>query len=107
MEKEALNAQHQHWEKTFTEKPDMFGAEPSYPARKAEEIFRREGKKKIMELGCGQGRDTIFFARNGFQIHVIDYSEVGLEAYQNKGKGTWIVAIHHYQSPRFAEPTPV
>jgi len=55
MGKEALNAQQEHWEETFAEKPEMFGLEPSYPARKAVEIFKKEGKKKILELGAGRG----------------------------------------------------
>ena len=67
MEKDVLDAQHPYWEKTFSEKPDMFGIEPSDPARKAAEIFKKEGKAKILELGSGQGRDTLFLARNGFQ----------------------------------------
>lgn len=86
MEKEALNAQREHWEETFTEKPDMFGTDASGPAREAAEIFKKEGKSKILELGCGQGRDTIFFAQNGFQVHVLDYSQTGLEAITQKAR---------------------
>ena len=86
MEKEALNAQRQHWEKTFTEKPEMFGLAPSDPARKAVEIFKKEGKRKILELGCGQGRDTLFFAQNGFKVYALDYSQTGLETINQKGQ---------------------
>jgi hypothetical protein len=42
MVKEILDAQRQHWEDTCMEKPEMFGAEPSKPARKAAEIFRQK-----------------------------------------------------------------
>jgi tRNA G46 methylase TrmB len=69
-----LNAQKAHWEKTLAEKVDMFGTEPSYPARKAAALFKKEGAARILELGGGQGRDTLFFAQQGFQAYVLDYS---------------------------------
>ncbi len=50
-----LNAQKAHWEKTLAEKVDMFGTEPSYPARKAAALFRKEGAARILELGGGPG----------------------------------------------------
>jgi len=84
--KEVLNAQHQHWESMLSTKPDMFGTEPSDPAQKAAELFKKEGKKKILELGGGQGRDTIFFAQNGFQVTVLDYCESGVETIAHKAK---------------------
>jgi SAM-dependent methyltransferase len=78
--KEILDAQRQNWQHTFSQKPDMFGIEPSYPARMAAEIFKKEGKTGILELGGGQGRDTIYFAQNGFQVHMLDYSESAVSA---------------------------
>jgi SAM-dependent methyltransferase len=82
--KEVLNGQHTYWEKTFGEKPEMFGSEPSEPARRAAELFKREGKAKILELGCGQGRDSIFFAGKGFQVCGVDYSKAGIQAITQK-----------------------
>ncbi|SJZ55359.1 class I SAM-dependent methyltransferase [Selenihalanaerobacter shriftii] len=86
IEKEALNKQGQHWENTFTKKTNMFGVEPSIPAQKAAKLFKKEGKKKILELGGGQGRDTIFFAQNGFEVYVLDYCESGVEAINKKAE---------------------
>ncbi len=81
-----MNAQREHWEETFAGKPEMFGPEPSDPARKAVEMFKKEGKKKILELGCGQGRDTLFFAQNGFKVYALDYSQTGLEAINKRAE---------------------
>lgn len=64
----------------------MFGAEPSYAARKAAEVFKDEGRVSILELGSGQGRDTIFFARNGLNVRATDYSEPGLEAIRRRSR---------------------
>jgi SAM-dependent methyltransferase len=76
---ELLNRQRPHWENTFSRHPNMFGKNPSGPARKAAELFKEEGKLKILELGCGQGRDTLFLAQSGFRVDALDYSEKAVE----------------------------
>ncbi len=83
---EVLNSQHRHWENMLSSKPDMFGTKPSDPVQKAAELFKKEGRVKILELGGGQGRDTIFFAQNGFQVRVLDYCESGVETIMQKAK---------------------
>lgn len=85
-EKTALNGQQTHWEKVFSDSCSRFGDKSSYPARKATEIFKKEGKTKILELGGGQGRDTCFFAREGFFIHSLDYTENGTMAIKEKAR---------------------
>lgn len=41
----------------------------------------KEGSsKKILELGCGQGRDSIFFASNNIEVVALDSSQVAVEA---------------------------
>ncbi len=85
--KKILNAQKGQWEKTFSEESDFFGDQPSDPARRAAELYSKETKKVILELGGGQGRDTLFFARRGFQVTVLDYSQKGLEDIENKASG--------------------
>ena len=74
MDKKLLNQQSQHWESNFSSKPEMFGFEPSYSAKKALETFKKNNITNIIELGAGLGRDTIFFAQNGIYVHAIDYS---------------------------------
>lgn len=85
-ESEVLHDQQRHWERMYGENADMFGKEPSYPALRAADVFSREGAKKVLELGSGQGRDTLFFARHGFHIYALDYSEEGLEAIQKRAE---------------------
>lgn len=101
---EVLNNQHRHWENMLSNKPDMFGTKPSDPAQKAAELFKKEGRVKILELGGGQGRDTIFFAQNGFQVTVLDYCESGIEAITQKSKGLGVsksitAACHDARKP--------
>jgi SAM-dependent methyltransferase len=98
-----LNAQKTHWEKTFAEKVDMFGTEPSDPARKAAALFKKEGATRILEMGGGQGRDTLSFAQEGFQVYVLDYSREGVETIAKKastlGLSSVVARQHDVRQP--------
>ena len=83
MDKKKLDQQSQHWEKNFSSKPEMFGLEPSIAAVKSLNFFKG---KKIVELGAGHGRDTIFFAQNSIQVEALDYSQKAIEIINNKSK---------------------
>ncbi len=83
---ETLNAQQKHWETTYSSKPEMFGESPSDPAQKALALLKQEGKTKLLELGGGQGRDTFFFARNGIDDTVLDYSQIAVDTIAGKAK---------------------
>ncbi|MDR0477732.1 MAG: hypothetical protein LBH14_07360 [Desulfobulbaceae bacterium] len=37
-----------------------------------------------MELGAGQGRDSLFFASQGFHVHALDYSSIGVSEIEKK-----------------------
>ena len=84
MDQNELDQQSQHWEKNFSNKPEMFGLEPSLSAKKSLEIFKKNKIKNILELGAGLGRDTIFFAQNSIQVHALDYSPSGIKVIKEK-----------------------
>jgi SAM-dependent methyltransferase len=75
-----FEGQLEHWNKSFTAIKHMFGQNPSSPALFAAEAFKLAGAERILELGSGQGRDTLHFARQGFQVHALDYSNAGFQA---------------------------
>ena len=64
----------------------MFGKEPSIAAIAAVKTFKENKLEKILELGPGQGRDTLFFAKSGFNIEALDYSSSGVQDIINKSK---------------------
>jgi SAM-dependent methyltransferase len=88
MKKDDLDQQQLHWDRAYTAEMDFFGDEPSLPARKAVDRFLEQGASLILELGAGQGRDTVFFARMGFHVYAMDYSESGLWGILDKGVKT-------------------
>ena len=85
-DRKVLDKQQRHWGKIYSCEPEFFGEDLSYPAQKALEIFKKEGKTKILELGGGQGRDTFYFAQNGLQVYVLDYCKGGIEAINQKAQ---------------------
>ena len=84
MDKEILNQQSQHWESNFSSKPEMFGLNPSIAAKKALKIFKIEKINKVVELGAGLGRDTIYFAKNSIHVEALDYSPSGIKIINQK-----------------------
>ena len=79
-----LDAQHSQWERSFSEREGMFGVAPSAPGRAAVALFEQEGLRRVLELGSGQGRDTLFFAQSGLKVVAVDYSESGLAAIRRR-----------------------
>ena len=67
-------AQQRHWEATFAANPEMYGAGPSEPAVAAAKRFTAAGARRVLELGAGQGRDTLFLARQGLAVTAVDYA---------------------------------
>lgn len=52
------------------------------PNRLCYELMRRLPPVKplrVLDLGCGEGKDAVFFARNGYQVTALDASARGLE----------------------------
>ena len=34
---------------------------------------------RVLDIGCGEGKDAVFFARNGYQVTAFDAAEAGIE----------------------------
>ncbi len=68
------DAQREHWQATFEVNPDMYGTRPSQPGEYAAELFNREHVREVLELGAGQGRDTLAFLGAGLQVTALDYA---------------------------------
>jgi len=102
-----LRGQQEHWTHTFAAHPDMYGTEPSAPARAAADLFRAEGVATILELGAGQGRDALFFARQGFRVQAADFAADATAAIAAKaaaaGLDASLTALRHDAR----EPLPV
>jgi SAM-dependent methyltransferase len=93
-----IDAQEGHWGATFAASPDMYGTGPSGPAAAAAAGFAGAGVRVVLELGAGQGRDTLFLARQGFDVVAVDYAGPALEAITAQaaaGPGGTVRAVRH------------
>lgn len=58
---------------------------------------------KVLDIGCGEGKDAVFFARNGYEVSAFDISTVGLEKLQklceeiNTSANTFRADINDYR----------
>ena len=79
LDKKILDQQAQHWENYYITNPETVGVSLSAAAIKAAETFNKEGITNILELGAGQGGDTLFFAQKGFHIQILDFSQTAVD----------------------------
>ena len=86
LNKKYLNKQAQHWENAFSSRSMMFGSSPSIAGIKAADAFKKAGLTNILELGGGQGRDSLFFIQRGFHVQVLDYCQSGIDSIIEKAK---------------------
>jgi len=88
----------------LSSRPDRYGAEPSAPARAAAELFATAGARDLLELGAGQGRDALAFARRGLRVQALDFSPSGVEAIRAKARAAGLdamltAAVHDCREP--------
>jgi len=62
----------------------MFGLEPSKAAINTLKTFKEQNIEKIVELGAGLGRDTVFFAKNSIHVSALDYSSTAIKIIKKK-----------------------
>ncbi|OMC21526.1 6-O-methylguanine DNA methyltransferase [Mycobacterium sp. SP-6446] len=97
--RELCALQRRHWQDTYRAHPDMYGSAPSAPAVYAANLFKAAGVKRLLELAAGHGRDAMYFAREGFTVTAIDFSDVAIERIrgvaQAQGVGAQLSTVVH------------
>ena len=73
-----------YWNDLY-KKENYFGTGPTLLAIFAKKIIEDNSLHHILELGCGQGRDAVFFSRLGYNILATDISKNAID-FVNKVK---------------------
>lgn len=55
-----------------------WGVEPSKMCLKVLELLPPSRHLKLLDIGCGEGKDAVFFARNGYDVTAFDISDAGI-----------------------------
>ena len=69
-DKQFWNANWAEWQEDFT---------PSPFAQKALKLIKIKDLHDVLDLGCGKGRNSLFFAANGLNVTATDISDEALE----------------------------
>ncbi len=80
------------------------------PSSTCLEVLKRmppERPLRLLDIGCGEGRNAVFFARNGYEVHAFDISQRGIEKTKRLAEQAG-VQVHVFRSDlnglRLAEP---
>lgn len=69
----------EYYDYRYRENMSYWGKQPSSMARIFFQRFPPTGGQALIEIGSGQGRDSIFFAQNGYQVTGFDFSAEGVK----------------------------
>jgi SAM-dependent methyltransferase len=98
--------QKSHWDEVFAGRGAFFGEAASEFAKRSLESFQRARVTTLLELGCGQGRDALFFAGNAIDVTALDYSVAAVSALQSSAAGAGLASRIHAASHDVREPLP-
>lgn len=84
------------WAREYARTPDeyVWGTDPSPLAIEMSRLLAPGAR--VLELGCGEGRDSVFFASLGFEVAGVDVSAVGLRKAERlaRERGVEVQWIH-------------
>jgi SAM-dependent methyltransferase len=66
------------WNKIFKEEGVVF-TKPHEDMNKIVKIFKKNGVKRVLDLGCGSGRHLVYLSKHGFDVYGIDIAEHGIK----------------------------
>lgn len=72
------------WDRIHEEKWSNVNEEPDPEVVKMIPLLMRNGVKDVLDLGSGAGRNTLYLAKNGFNVSALDISEVALQRLKEK-----------------------
>jgi ubiquinone/menaquinone biosynthesis C-methylase UbiE len=84
------------WEKIYKERGDL-GYEVLPRIRRASGLFRSRGFQRVLDLGCGTGRHSLFLAKQGFDVYATDMSPTAVKIAGEKAAALELKNVHFQQ----------
>lgn len=81
------------WDERYAGEDYFFSFTPSkLLAKLLEQVCTLITGRRALDIACGEGRNGIFLAQNGFEVDAIDISERGLERGRKRAEevGVWV-----------------
>jgi len=78
------------WDKIYKDNPNKYRyyslLKPHEDMGKIIKIFKKHNMKRVLDLGCGSGRNILFLEKNGFEVYGIDLAKQGISSVKRKLK---------------------
>ncbi len=72
-----------NWNKLYRKSKAEWGDQPSFCVRERVSYWKENGLTKILDVGCGYGRDIAFLKSNKFSVVGIDSSSEAIRLAKN------------------------
>lgn len=63
----------------YASKEYYWGLQPSTLCHEVLRLLPPTRRLRLLDIGCGEGRNAVFFARNGYEVTAVDLSPAGVE----------------------------
>jgi tellurite methyltransferase len=68
-----------YYEEYYNKEEYFWGVKPSMMCLKVLELMPPTKPLRLIDIGCGEGKDSVFFARCGYTVTAFDISDAGIE----------------------------
>lgn len=68
-----------YYEEEYQKDTYFWGLRPSTMCLRVLEYLPPDRPLKLLDIGCGEGKDAVFFARCGYEVSAFDISDAGLD----------------------------
>lgn len=74
-----MNTVKTNYEKWYEGDDYYWGFEPADLCKEIAEILPKDKPLKILDIGCGEGKDSVYFAKLGYDVSAFDITENGIK----------------------------
>ncbi|MNB81152.1 Tellurite methyltransferase [compost metagenome] len=67
------------YEDVYKTQEYYWGTEPNKACYQVLQLMPPTRHLKVLDIGCGEGKDAVFMARNGYEVSALDISDAGIE----------------------------
>lgn len=68
-----------YYEEVYQNEEYFWGVQPSVMCLKVLELMPPTRPLNVLDIGCGEGKDSVFLARCGYKVSAFDISDAGIE----------------------------
>lgn len=68
-----------YYEEKYRSDEYYWGVKPSYMCYEVLKLLPPDKPLKLIDIGCGEGKDAVFFAKNGYKVSAFDITQSGID----------------------------